>query len=699
MRKRPRGRGLGCGLVMLLAATAAGETPYPEITYVLPSAVQRGTTSEVTVVARQARRGFETASHVFFSGEGLSAEVPPRAEKTPPERGTIRVTTAPDAPLGLRELRVATARGVSSPGELLVVDQPVVAETAEAHATPEKAQAVAINQVVSGAIAAAEEVDLYKITAAAGQEVTFALLCQRLYFKRHYQEGGTADPMLVLTDAAGIEIASNDDYYFGDPLLHHRFDQAGDYHLAVRDVDYKGGAHFTYALMLTDQPYTTTIDPIAVPPTGPWSLAATGFQLAPGPLPVRDLPSPAPAGPHAVRLDSAGAATNAVSLFATELPIQNEAEPNDGREQANSVRVLPTVVNGRIEPSNDADTYAFALKAGRPVRFEVRARRFGSRLDAHLRVLNEKGEVLSTGDDSPHSKDTLMSFTPPADGLFFVQVRDLIHRGGPDFPYALEAREDEPDFAVTCDDDRAGIGPGSAAPWFLRATRRAGFDGPIEVRIEGLPPGVTVNPVTIPPGMTDGCLVLQAAADAAPAAVPVRVIARGTVKTHDGTTHVVEHPVQPLEELYMGGGGRTTWPVETQIVQVVSDFDIASVRATPERLSLKPGEEAVIEVDVVRRDACKDRVTLDFQLQHLGSVFGNPLPTGVKLVEAGSKTSLAPDESHGRLILKADPNAKPIENIPIAVVASVSIDFVVKRAYCSPPIWMSVVQAPAEAAK
>ncbi len=136
----------------------------------------------------------------------------------------------------------------------------------------------------------------------------------------------------------------------------------------------------------------------------------------------------------------------------------------------------------------------------------------------------------------------------------------------------------------------------------------------------------------------------------------------------------------------MGGGGRSVWPVETQVAQVVDWDDIAAVRVSPATVSLKPGQQVVLDVEVGRRSHFKGRVTLDVQLQHLGSVFGNPLPPGVTFVEAGSKTSLSPEESKGRIILKAGPDAKPVEGVSIAVVAFVSIDFVVKRAYASAPI-------------
>ncbi|MFO0889463.1 MAG: PPC domain-containing protein [Isosphaeraceae bacterium] len=671
---------------LLLFRQAAAETPHPEITYILPGAVQRGTTSEVTVVARQARRGFETASQVFFGGTGLSAEVSPLEKKAPVERRKLKVTAAPDAPLGLREVRVATGNGISSLGELLVVDDPVIVETSQPHGTQATAQPVEINRVVAGAIAAKEEVDLYRFRARAGQEVTFSLMGQRLYFKRHYQEGGNSDPMLVLTDPSGEELAANDDHDFGDPLLHHRFEKDGEYILAVRDVDYAGAPHFTYSLAMTDRPFVTAVYPVAIPKDGPWTACASGYGLPDGPLRLSGLTSPAPAGSCVAQLIANGVATNAATFEVTDLPIHSEVEPNDDRGRATPVPRIGVVLSGRVDRPGDVDHFDVTLKAGQPVRFEVKARRAGSGLDSNLRLIDEKGTVVASGDDARGSKDASLTFRPTSAGRYSLEIRDLLHRGGPSYAYCIEAVEDEPDFEVACDDDRAGVGPGGAVPWFLRATRRAGFDGPIEVRVEGLPQGLSARPVTILSAMTDSCIILQAAPDAKPAAAAVKVMASAQVKGLDGKTRKVEHRVQPLQELYMGGGGRSVWPVETQIAQVVTTDDIAAVRVSPSKIALKPGEQTTLDVEVCRRSNFKGRVTLDVQLQHLGSVYGNSLPPGVTLVEAGSKTSLAPEESRGRIILKAAPDAKPVEGVSIAVVAFVSIDFVVKRAYASAPI-------------
>ncbi len=83
-------------------------------------------------------------------------------------------------------------------------------------------------------------------------------------------------------------------------------------------------------------------------------------------------------------------------------------------------------------------------------------------------------------------------------------------------------------------------------------------------------------------------------------------------------------------------------------------------------------------------------VNLAVVLQHLGGVHGNPLPPGVTVKEAGSKTLLGPKETKGKIILQASPAAPVCEKVPISVLGHVSINFVVKTAYASAPILVSV---------
>ena len=74
------------------------------------------------------------------------------------------------------------------------------------------------------------------------------------------------------------------------------------------------------------------------------------------------------------------------------------------------------------------------------------------------------------------------------------------------------------------------IGPGSRTAWYVQVTRTNGFAGPVKVEVKGLPEGVTVNPLTIPANMTQGLLVVSAAADATIDAAVVKVVGTAEVE-------------------------------------------------------------------------------------------------------------------------------------------------------------------------
>ncbi len=656
-------------------------------------AVQRGATTDLTVFTYpNQKKGFAGTFAVLFQGEGLRAEIIPHGEKDSVDQLKLKVTADATATLGPREFRIAAANGASTCGQLLVVDGPVVVEQTEPHAARDKAQTIAIGQTISGQLTAREQVDVYKLTAAAGQSVTFAMHCFRFFYKRHNQFD-QLDPILVISDATGRELSANDDFHFADSLVNYKFEQAGDYFVTVRDVDFNGTASFTYVLQTTDRPFVTAAFPLAVSPSGPMSFQVAGYNLATptAELVPTSLPNPLPVGRYSAQLSAGSSVFNPVLLEVTDLPLVADVEPNDKPDQSQAVSV-PQAINGRMDAPNDIDNFSLTLKAGQTVRCEVRSRRNGSSLDSTIRVLHPTAGVIATNDDiHPSTKDSMLVFTASVDGIYTLQIRDLLNRGGPTFGYVLFVKPEVADFTAQCDEDRAGLGPGTNFPWYVKLTKTGGFNAPVEIRVEGLPAGVTFAPLTIPAHATDGVLILQAAADAKPVASLVKVIAKATIPGPEGQPpRVIEKLVEPLTEMEMPGGGRMIWPVETQMVSVCSIFDIAAVRVTPTELTLKPGEKATIEVEIQRRENYKDRLTLDVMLQHLGQVFGTPLPPGVKLVDAGAKMSLNANETKGRVVIEIAPDAKPVERLPLSVNANVSISFTQKRPYASPPIWLTI---------
>src|SRR5262249_4912446 len=145
-----------------------------------------------------------------------------------------------------------------------------------------------------------------------------------------------------------------------------------------------------------------------------------------------------------------------------------------------------------------------------------------------------------------------------------------------------------------------------------------------------------------------------------------------------------------LQEFYSPGGGRGHVPVDTHTVSISEPMDIRSVKLSTTDLVLKPGESRTIEVTIDRSPEFKQNVTLAAHYQHLGSIFGDSLPPGVTVDDKASQTLLTASQSKGSITLKAAPDSKPVEKQQVAIMAHVSINFVMKFTYCGDPVYISV---------
>jgi hypothetical protein len=678
------------GVLALAALPARAQTGYPMILSAFPVGLQRGKSTEVTVSGAQNLAGTYGA---LFETKGVTAEIVPPA--MPVEAGKavnevkLKVTVAADAPLGVQEFRVATPRGVSSIGMLVVDTEPQFQEK-EGNNTPAEANPVELPVGINGRFQAAEDVDCYKFTANAGDQVVFSCLSARLQDKIHDLTpgggGAHSDPILVLTDEGGRELATADDYYGPDPLLAYRFEKTGAYVLQIRDVRYMGMNPWTYRITCTKQPFLLGVYPMGGQRGKSVDVEPVGFNLGAMKTGKVDVPMMEP-GEMAVQLKVGDEMTNAVPFVVNDLPQMLESGDNNTFDKANPAEV-PGGFNGRIEAPNDVDHFRFKGVKGQAYTFEVFSRRYNSSLDSVVQVLDAKGAVLANNDDA-EGKDSRLDWTCPADGDYVFQITDLHSRGGSDYFYTVAATLAKADFSVRCDDDKALVEPGGGYAVYAIATRRNGFTGDIKLSVEGLPPGVTATADRIPANMTQACVVFSAAPDAKPAFSRIRMWATGEVKLPDGKTETLRRAVVPVEEIYFPGGGRGVYPVDTHVVSVTEPSDVL-LKLNTNKMLLKPGGTAEIEVEAVRQNGYKGVVTLDVYLRHLGGKFGDPLPPGVSLDENASKTLLSPTESKGKIILKAAADAPEIENLPIAVLGQISINFVVKVSHASEPVMLSV---------
>jgi hypothetical protein len=471
--------------------------------------------------------------------------------------------------------------------------------------------------------------------------------------------------------------------------------------LEVRDVRYQGNADWTYAVECSARPFGLVAKPLAVVQGITGNLQVVGLGLGADTTATYGPIASANSRIEQIAPVIASVPLNALQVLVSADPIANEpsgapsAEATQGAEALPMQVAIPSVVCGNIDAPEQADRFRFEAKAQQRLSFEVFARRLGSQLDAKLRILNSEGNALSEADDSTFdrvlsSDATLENWTAPADGMFTVEIRDLHGRGGSNYPYALQIKPSEPYFLLEADTDKTPLAAGSASVIYVKAQRRNGFTGEIQLGVEGLPPGVRAECGRILAGKPDGAIWLTAAADAPMGMSNIKITGTAEHALAEGQKTGLKATASFLQEVYMPGGGRGHYPVDHHTVSVGKPMDIRSIKLSASQIELKPGGSQRIDIQIERAADYKGNVTLDAMLQHLEQPYGNPLPTGVVVDIGASKTLLTAGESAGYITFKANADAPEVERHLVPITVHVSINFVMKHTFSSDPFYISV---------
>jgi hypothetical protein len=680
---------------MFLALPALAQTSYPMLMSLKPVAAQVGETSEHIIKSRYTMFG---AYEVLVTGEGVAGEIVHPEIKDGEEPNLqdmkVRFTVAPDALPGVRDFRVGTPNGVSTVGQLVIARDAVFREDGENN-TREKANAVTSPVTVCGAIEKAEDVDYFKFTVEAGQALNLHVRSQRLQDRIHDLQQHV-DPIVSLRDANGTTLAASDNYFFADPFLHYEFKQAGEYYLEIRDVRYQGNQYWEYAIEINDRPFVTNVHPMAVGRGQQTKFEFVGYRLAAKSETFVSIPLDKPTGPQWWELAMGDRVSNPAPVVVSELPVFTERPAeNNSYDVAQSV-ALPVGISGRIEGESDIDCYAFAAMKGERFSFEVLARRQQSALDSNLRILDFSGKQLTENDDMRLGKrgfadSWIENWTAPIDGMYVLEIRDLHLRGGRDFVYFIKATRSRPYFELYVDTDKTQLTPGTGGVIFVRTVRKNGFDGEIQLGIDGLPQSVEASCGRILTGKgQDGCIVLSTDHDAPMALSNVKITGTATHSQAPGQEVLLSSVATPYQETYQPGGGRGHWPVDTHTLSVGDRSDILAVSLSEYDITLKPGESKQIAIQIERSEGFDKNVTLDVTYNHLNSVYGSSLPQGVTLDKPKSKTLLTGKTAEGHITLTAAKDAPAVAKQQICVMANVSLNFVMKATYASKPLSVTI---------
>jgi hypothetical protein len=152
-----------------------------------------------------------------------------------------------------------------------------------------------------------------------------------------------------------------------------------------------------------------------------------------------EIPSDAPLGFHSVRLATARGISNLRLFCIDDLPQVAEKDGNHSQSTAQAVPV-PCVVGGTADVEL-SDYFKFAVKAGQRLSFEVLGRRLGSFFDPQISLFDLRtGRELPGGhsNDAPGLQtDARLTYVFKEAGEYAIEIRDVMYRGGKDFPYRL----------------------------------------------------------------------------------------------------------------------------------------------------------------------------------------------------------------------------------------------------------------------
>lgn len=483
----------------LVVAQSVG-LPTPRLLTTMPMGGKVGTELEVTITGEH----LEEVGDLIFSDTRITARKKLDATGVPIVN-TYMVTIGSDCPVGLYEARVMTRLGISSSRIFAVGTLNEVVQT-KPNRTLATAQELPLNCVCNGVLAD-RTIDFYTFRAKKGQRLVVDCATVGIDSK--------LNATVILGDELGRDLLVER----RGGVIDFSVPNDGTYVIKIHELTFKGGPAFYYRLGLWEQPAGT---PIVRQPS---TKLVHSYSWPPEGLPQQ--------------------------------PAQKEVEPNNNGGHAQRI-TLPCDIAGRFYPAADVDVFEFNAKKGEEWWIEVASERLGLRTDPSIVVQQVvKGEkdtseklidvlelsdipspvkVSSNGyayDGPPYnagSSDILGKLAVKEDGLYRLQLTDLFGgtRSDPGNNYRLVIRRASPDFALVAwalhmelrNGDRNALSKpislrgGTTMALEVVAFRRDGFEGEIELAMEGLPKGVTAQGLKIPAGQSRGMMLITAQADA-----------------------------------------------------------------------------------------------------------------------------------------------------------------------------------------
>ncbi|MBI3468089.1 MAG: PPC domain-containing protein, partial [Planctomycetes bacterium] len=488
--------------------------------------------------------GGKRGSKVQVTAAGPGAEGLPPVEFTVPDNPTATVV-----PIEFRN--PATGKSAPLTFQLSTLDETIEKEPNDEPAT---ATRFTVPQMLNGRIDKPGDIDRFVFTAKKDERIVFETVSRAL--------GSPVDLFMTIQNAAGQEVASNDDNGKDDARIDFKVPADGDYTVSVWELTRRGGSEFVYRIRAVPfQPgfkllarqldaQKTSIDKIDVPQAaagmilvrpvraeynGPVMLSAEG--LPPGVTASQTVIGPGQAD-TVITLQAAEGAT----LAGAQIRIVGTAEINGQKviEYADASEILVTGLNNLVWPPQnltkvlglavtekpfftlEAKLDAAALGRGTALPITVAAKRADDFKEPITLAIQGLPPNIDLGNapidkEKNESKLTLTAKNNAPLGIHSIVVTGTGKRGDQQITVVAAAINLDLRMPIELSLDTAGgkIAVNGKLKMKAKVNRLLGFKPPVELELKNLPKGVTAPKVTVPEGAAEAEIELSAAADAA----------------------------------------------------------------------------------------------------------------------------------------------------------------------------------------
>ena len=585
----------------------------PRLGSVSPPGVQVGTEVEMSFNGSR----LEDAEEILFYKKGFEV-VAIEEKKAASVKAKVRITA--ECPLGEHPVRVRTKGGVTEIKTFYVGPFKVVPRVRpKAGEAPQK---LALNCTVAGSVPT-ESQEIFTVDAKKGQRLSAEIESMRL-------GRGFYDPYIEILDTKGFILSRSDDtkLFIQDCYASAVVPVDGTYTIKVRETSY--GAVGLYRMHVG-----TFARPTAVYPGGgqagkelqvKFIDQATGdfsqmlkvpqpvsFQLTDGRM---NQPNLRDFGVFAKRDGIVAPSWNRLRI--SDFPNALEQEPNNSRGETKLIETaLPLAINGIIEKPRDEDWFRFTAKKGQRYQVRLYGRKLRSPLDSVMSIYDGT-KRLASNDDSG-GPDSYFAWTVPADGEYFLQVRDHLYNGGPDYVYRVEFQPVAPTVSLYVPDvgryntqtlKSVVVARGNRFPLVLRA-RRENFGGALKIAAKDFPKGISLHCDEMASNKSALTLVFEAAADAPIAGKLTDITA--TLKS-DNPNPVSGGVWQNYDLVQRGNNGvyYRTWV--DQIAVVVTEELPYKIRIEEIRAPLVQSGTLPIKVIAERKEGFKGAINVKLQM-------------------------------------------------------------------------------------